>query len=268
MLMPSIDDDWTGIRQNMEYSGKGDPVKSIALLWRKRGGDAPIGRSGLTVDSIVEAAIAVADEQGLPDLSMRAIARRLGVGAMSLYTHIPGKGELIDLMVDTVWGEVATPVSTGNGWRADLEHVAQDCFELCLRHPWLVYIVETRPVIGPNILASWDVILRPLDGIGLTEIEMDRIASLISGFVSMSARRIIDLGNIERLTGQSLDSWWHRVEGLLTVSMDTSATPVAERVGAAVGGGDLYPEQTRDAYRFQLGLILDGVEQLVNSRRS
>jgi AcrR family transcriptional regulator len=252
----------------MEYSGKGDPVRSIALLWRKRGNATPIGRSGLTVDSIVEAAITQADEQGLPELSMRAIARRLGVGAMSLYTHIPSKSELIDLMVDTVWGEVATPVSTGNGWRADLEQIARNQFDLCLRHPWLVYIVETRPIIGPNILAAWDVALRPLDGIGLTEHEMERITSLIGNFVTVSARRLIDLGNIERVTGQSLESWWYGVEHLLTLTLEPGAAPVAERVGAATGGTDLYPEGLRDAYQFQLGLILDGIEHLVSSRMS
>jgi AcrR family transcriptional regulator len=269
MLGPSVDGStMAGKRSEMEYSGKGDPVRNIALLWRKRSNATPIGRSGLTVDSIVETAIALADEQGLAELSMRAIARRLGVGAMSLYTHVPSKSELIDLMVDTVWSEVATPVSTGNGWRADLERIARDRFELCLRHPWLVYLVETRPVIGPNILAAWEVILRPLDGIGLTESEMERITTLIDGFVTMSARRLIDLGNIERVTGQSLESWWYGVERLLTVTMETGAAPVAERVGEATGGNDLFPEGLQDAYRFQLGLILDGIEQLVGSRKT
>ena len=252
----------------MEHSGKGNPAKSIALLWRRRSDGASTGKSGLTVDSIVEAAIAVADESGMSELSMRAIARRLGVGTMSLYTHIPGKSELIDLMVDTVWGEVSDPVETGDGWRADLEQIAEKYRQLCLRHSWLVYIVETRPVIGPNTIAAWDVLLRPLDEIGLTEVEMDRISSLLGGVVTTSARREIELGNIERVTGETLGNWWMASESLLVRFMDTSSTPVAERVGSVVGEGDLDRGNLRQGFKFQLGLILDGVDLLVKSRRA
>jgi AcrR family transcriptional regulator len=216
----------------------------------------------------VDAAIALADELGLAELSMRAIAKRLGVGAMSLYTHIPGKSELIDLMVDAASGEVASPIETGRGWRADMEAVATAYLQFCLRHPWFVYIIETRPVIGPNTLAAWDVMLRPLDGIGLTEPEMDRISGLVGGFVTTTARRKIELGNVERVTGESLDTWWMANEALLTRVMDTRSTPVAERVGGAVMEGDIDPEYMRQSFAFQLGLILDGVEKLVNSRSS
>ena len=256
----------TGFLNDMEHSGKGDPAKSLTLLWRKRGEATPIGRTGLTVDSIVKAAIELADELGLAELSMRAIAKRLGVGVMSLYTHIPGKSELIDLMVDSALGELKSPVETGLSWRAHMEAVAASYLALCLRHPWFVYIVETRPVIGPNTISSWDVMLQPLDGIGLTESQMDRIASLIGGFVTTSARREIELGNVERVTGESLDSWWISNEALLTQLMDTKGLPVAERVGEAVQAGDMDSEYRRESFGFQLGIILDGVEKLVDSR--
>src|ERR687893_1769658 len=88
-----------------EFTGTGDPARSIALLWREPG---RAGRSGLGVDGIVAAAIELADAEGLGALTMRRVAERLGVGTMSLYTHVPAKGELLDLMLDTVLGEVAT----------------------------------------------------------------------------------------------------------------------------------------------------------------
>lgn len=253
---------------SMEYSGKGDPARSIALLWRKRGDAQPIGRSGLTVDSIVDAAIELADETSLAELSMRAIAKRLGVGVMSLYTHIPGKSELIDLMVDSVSGEVVVPVTTDRGWRHDLETAVGNYHRLCLRHRWLVYIIETRPVIGPNTLAAWNALLTPIDGIGLSEVEMDRVSSLLGGFVTTSARREIELANVEHVTGESLNSWWMANEALLTRIMDTSATPVAERVGSVVQEGDLDPTRLREGYTFQLDLILNGIEQLVEQRKA
>ena len=71
-----------------ERTGTGDPLRTIALLWRT---GVKTGRSGLTLDAVVETAITVAAEVGIDNLSMRRIADRLGVGAMSLYTHVPGK---------------------------------------------------------------------------------------------------------------------------------------------------------------------------------
>src|SRR5688500_7903620 len=98
----------------LEMSGAGDPARSLPLLWRTA--SARAGRSGLSVDRIVSAAIELADTDGIGALSMRRVAERLSVGAMSLYTHVPGKAELIDLMLDTVFGEV--PLATVEGdWR-------------------------------------------------------------------------------------------------------------------------------------------------------
>ena len=93
-----------------EYAGRGDPRRSLDLLW----GDAPRPsrgpKPGLDVATIVAAAIALADADGLDGLSMRRVAERLGVGTMSLYTYVPSKAELLDLMLDTVYGEQAAAI--------------------------------------------------------------------------------------------------------------------------------------------------------------
>ena len=79
------------------------------------------GRSGVTVRSIVNTAIELADAEGLERVSMRQVAERLKVGTMSLYTHVPGKGELTDLMFDTVFRELYAdadePSRQPGGWR-------------------------------------------------------------------------------------------------------------------------------------------------------
>src|ERR671915_2360327 len=110
-----------------EFTGGGDPARSMALLWR-RGDQRPArGRKPtLTVDAIVSAAIEMADEGGLGSLSMRALAERLGVGTMTLYTHVPGKAELLDVMLDTVLSETARPEQGDGGWRGRLEQVARE----------------------------------------------------------------------------------------------------------------------------------------------
>lgn len=93
----------------MEHSGKGDPARSLALLWRTSERTSRKGKPDLSVDRIVRAGIEIADAEGLAALSMRRVAERLGVGTMSLYTYVPGKAELLDVMLDTVYGETARP---------------------------------------------------------------------------------------------------------------------------------------------------------------
>src|SRR6266540_1253229 len=107
------------------YSGSGDPARSIALLWRTRERPTRGGRSGLSVERIVRAAIEIADAEGLAALSMRRVAERLGAGTMSLYTHVPGKAELLDVMLDTVYGERAMPEDVPGGWRGRLKLIAR-----------------------------------------------------------------------------------------------------------------------------------------------
>ncbi|MFI9628667.1 TetR/AcrR family transcriptional regulator C-terminal domain-containing protein [Streptomyces sp. NPDC052042] len=95
------------------YAGQGDARRSMSLLWRAerpeqpRRTPGPGPRPGLSVDAIVTAAIAVADEEGMAALSMRAVGERLGRTAMALYTYVPGKGELLDLMYDAVHAELS-----------------------------------------------------------------------------------------------------------------------------------------------------------------
>src|SRR6201999_3883409 len=80
-----------------------DEARTLALLWSAR---SKVGRSGLTVGAIVQSAVQIADQEGLDAVSMRRLAEELDVGTMSLYTHLPGKAELTDLMVDAVHGEL------------------------------------------------------------------------------------------------------------------------------------------------------------------
>lgn len=63
----------------------------------------------LTIDTVVQAGLAVAAADGLDALTMRRVAKQIGVGAMSLYTYVPGRAELIDLMIDRAYAELSLP---------------------------------------------------------------------------------------------------------------------------------------------------------------
>ena len=118
----------------------------------------PSARPPLSRDRVVAEAMALADEQGLAALSMRALAGRLGVEAMSLYHHVAGKEALLDAMVDAVFGELHLPV-VGGDWRAELRARSVSGRTVLLRHPWAVGLMDSRRTPGPQNLRHHDAVL-------------------------------------------------------------------------------------------------------------
>ena len=118
----------------------------------------PSARPALSRDRVVAEAMALADEQGLAALSMRALAGRLGVEAMSLYHHVAGKEALLDAMVDAVFGELHLPV-VGGDWRAELRARSVSGRAVLLRHPWAVGLMDSRRTPGPENLRHHDAVL-------------------------------------------------------------------------------------------------------------
>jgi AcrR family transcriptional regulator len=251
---------------SVEYSGKGDPARSLALLWRT---SEPTGRKGkpeLSVGRIVRAAIEVADAEGLQALSMRRVAERLGVGTMSLYTYVPGKPELFDLMLDTVYGETARPADVPGGWRGRLEQIARENWALYLRHPWLLQVAVSRPVLGPNVTAKYDYELSAIEGIGLTDVEMDAVLTLITGFVHGTARGAVEAAQAESKTGLTDEQWWAAHAPFFSRIADPERFPIAARVGQAAGEAQNAAYSPDHAFEFGLQRVLDGIEALVRRR--
>jgi AcrR family transcriptional regulator len=251
-----------------EYSGRGDPARSLALLWRNQNQrPARNGKQNLSVDRILLAAIEVADADGLTALSMRRVAEKLGVGTMSLYTYVPGKGELIDLMLDTAYGETDKPEHpAGTPWRTRLEQLARENWALYHRHPWILQVGVSRPPLGPNVSTKYEYELHAIDGIGLTHIEMDTVLNLVIGHTETAARRDIEAAMNEKSTGMTDQQWWEANSPLLSAVMDHTRFPLASVVGQAVGTA--YGSAYDATHNFEFGLqrILDGIEALVNSR--
>ncbi|TDB70005.1 TetR/AcrR family transcriptional regulator [Micromonospora sp. KC723] len=250
---------------NVEYSGTGDPARSLALLWRTR--EKPSRKGGeLSVDRIVRTAIEIADTDGLAALSMRRVAERLQVGTMSLYTHVPGKGELLDLMLDTVYGETARPPEAPGGWRARLELIARENRALYLRHPWLLQVATTRPPLGPNVTAKYEYELRAVDGVGLTDLEMDGVVTLVDGYVHGAVRGAVESAQAAHRTGMTDEQWWRAHTPYLEKVMDPRRFPTAARVGTTAGQEYQGPSNPDRAFEFGLARILDGVAVLIAAR--
>ena len=239
----------------------------MALLWGLKKGPSRGPKPGLSVERVVRAAIEVADAEGLSALSMRRVAERVGVSTMSVYTYVPGKGELLDLMLDEVMGEAVGPDETGGGWREELEMVAGRNWELYHRHPWVLQVAATsRPPLGPNVIAKYDRELRAVDGIGLTEVEMDAVLTLVLGHTDNSARRSMEAAEAQKRTGRTDDEWWSANAPLLEKVFDARRYPTAARVGPAAGAAYEAAYSPEHAFEFGLQRVLDGIETLVRSR--
>ncbi|TDD71175.1 TetR/AcrR family transcriptional regulator [Actinomadura rubrisoli] len=220
----------------------------------------------LTVDGIVRTAIGVADAEGLDALSMRRIADDLGVATMSIYTYVPGKAELIDVMLDRVLGELTPPDGVPGGWRPRLEHIARDNWALYHRHPWLLQIVAARPPMGPNMIAKYEYELRAVEGVGLTDLEMDAVVALVNGFAESAARVSVNAVEAERRSGMTDEQWWRATAPLLEKLMDPADYPIGSRVGTAAGQEYNAMIAPGRAFEFGLRRVLDGIEVLIASR--
>jgi AcrR family transcriptional regulator len=107
-------------------------------------------RRTLEQGEIVTVAIAIADREGFEAVSMRRVARELGVGAMTLYHHVADKDELVALMSDAISAEMLVPDPMPTGWRAALRAIEHRTRETFLRHPWLISTVDqvSRPTLN------------------------------------------------------------------------------------------------------------------------
>jgi AcrR family transcriptional regulator len=124
-------------------------------------------RAPLSRERVLETAIALADRHGIEWLSMRKLADALGVAAMSLYHHIPNKDDLLDAMIDVVFGEIEPP-STGVEWKAAMRDRAVSTREALNRHRWAVGLMEGRGTHGPANLRLHDAVLGCLRGAGFS----------------------------------------------------------------------------------------------------
>ncbi|WP_406279267.1 TetR/AcrR family transcriptional regulator [Embleya sp. NBC_00896] len=248
-----------------EKSGRTDPARTLALLWRTGEGPSRGPRQGLTVDRIVRAAIEVADAEGLGALSMRAVAQRLGVGTMSLYTYVPGKAELLHVMFDTVLGEAPLPDAAEIGWRAALEQHARADRALAMRHPWVVELWGPGLLLmGPNLTTRADAVLRTVADLGLTEAEMTNVVQLVDAYVRGVGQVSIDIDRDAASTGVGYEDWWAESTPYLEQLIRPERFPILTRVwtsGAYEAGPDA-------GFEFGLRLVLDGVQTLIDSRRT
>jgi AcrR family transcriptional regulator len=247
-----------------EFSGSGDPGKSIALLWGVTGPGRRGPKPSRSVDEVVHAAIALADAEGLAATSIRRVAEALGLSPMSLYTYVPSKAELIDLMLDRVAGEAAPPDAPD--WRGRLEQLARGRWAVAQRHPWVTQVSMHRPPLGPHLLAAAERTLRAIDGLGLSELEMEQVISAIGDYVRGAIRAALDAREVARATGMTDEQWWALNQPLLKDKVDPAGFPTITKIGEAYEAGKIQGHDPERNFEFGLQRMLDGVAAFIAER--
>jgi AcrR family transcriptional regulator len=171
------------------YRRFGKQAGTIELLWGPRSQPTRGRRPALSIQRIAQAAIKVADADGLAAVSMQRIADDLGFTKMAMYRYVPGKAELVALMVDTAAGPPPELDREADGWRAQLGHWARRLHELLQRHPWLLDATVGPRIMGPNELGWLERAVTALDGTGLDGGEQLDAVVVILGHVRTIAQQ-------------------------------------------------------------------------------
>ncbi|MEO3824261.1 TetR/AcrR family transcriptional regulator [Actinomadura sp. B10D3] len=201
---------------------------------------------------ITEAAIRIADAEGLEAASMRRIAAELGTGAMSLYRYVPSRDDLIDLMVDHAALEMDIPDRPSGDWRADLTLIAENTRVVGLRHPWLAGLVRPRATFGPNRLRLMEFAFGALD-VGIPIDDMLTLIEMLNGYVERAVRGEIAWRQ-ESERGMTPEHWMMESGPYVRKLLDTGQYPMFKRI---VVDARLPHMTTEEQFRYGLERVLD-----------
>ncbi|MFJ6050434.1 TetR/AcrR family transcriptional regulator [Streptomyces sp. NPDC092307] len=233
---------------------------AVRLLW----GPPPAGpargpKRGLTLEGIARAGIEIADAEGLVGASMQRVAAELAVTKMALYRYVPGKAELVALMVEAAMPAAAP--SPGGPWRERLQAWARGLLAGLRRHPWLLEATVGVRVMGPRELEWMEAALAALDGCGLTGAEAMDAVVLLAGHVRSIAEQ-------ERAAGAGPGSAAGGPDAQLAQMLGEVMRTHGERfpaLGAALASAAEHGGQDQ-ALEFGLARLLDGLELLMTRR--
>ena len=238
---------------------------SLKLLWGDRT-RPPRGRPpSLSLDQIVTAAVEVADElaqtEGIEALSMRAIANHLGVGTMSLYRYVPGRNELLDLMIDHVVDAPEDEPEEERGWRDVLAAVARDHWRLCMDHPWYPFVDRSRELLGPNSMRGLDRYFRMLRPSGIDDRTLMIMFIVQNDFVGGLARGHLNERRAERRTGMSNEEFWQTQRPSLEAALSSGDFPTMADLA-----DDTFDTSYEEIFEFGLNRLHDGFAAFIDRR--
>jgi AcrR family transcriptional regulator len=202
------------------------------LIWEraepvKRPTPAPLSR-----DQIVRTAIAIADSQGLEAVSLRKVGAALGAGPMRLYGYMTTKSDLLDLMVDVVYGEMVPASSPAGNWRDVIRAIAYDTRQAAQKHEWFVDLLGGRPHQGPNALLHLEASLAAFandPGFGDIDLVLQAVKTVnayVIGTIQSELREV----RAERESGLNKTEWQEATGPYLFRMIETGRFATIARV--------------------------------------
>lgn len=235
----------------------------VELLWDPASSSGRGPKPKTDVGEVARAGVAIADAEGLAALSMRKVAAELGVGVMSLYTYVPGRDELIELMIDRVYGEHALPDPT-LAWRSRLDRWARESWQLYLSHPWLLDHNSARLPIGPHVLDVEESLYATLAAAGAESTEIVALGNLIRWQLLGAARSTVGDQSEERHTGVSAEAYWDSRASFWVTHFDPERFPTMLAIHESGG----FDDPVGWSFETMLTRLLDGIQQLTGSSAS
>jgi AcrR family transcriptional regulator len=270
----------------MAEAASGQPASrplppGLDLLWgrRERGKRGP--RPGLSADAIVEAAVRLADREGLEAVSMARVAAELKFTTMSLYRYVTSKDELLQLMFNASALGAESVVIEGHDWRSRLRSWSIIQRDMLDRHPWITQLPMAAPPVAPNSLHFVERALEALDGTGLAESQKIRAIGLISSYTLSEAKMANDAARAVAALAKAAQAEQAQPEAadgqpggdggqappftfeeLLRELVDEQTYPHLYRLAWDSSPADSLSE--REEFLSGLDLILDGVQVSIN----
>jgi DNA-binding transcriptional regulator YhcF (GntR family) len=213
---------------------------------------------------IVDAAIEVADREGLGALSLRAVSARVGAPVMSLYRYVENKEELLRLMTDAALGEEPLPTVAPDGWRAQLRLASRAEWRTFRRHPWLARVVNlTRPEPLPNAMRYAEWMFRALGATGADPHTQMRVHVILHGFVQGLAVNVEAEADAASETGLSEAEWMETRQRAFEAIAASGQYPSFARVFAGLGEFEM---DLDDLFERGLAALLDGFAKVLDRR--
>ncbi|OQO94060.1 TetR family transcriptional regulator [Saccharomonospora piscinae] len=202
------------------------PLLARLRVWspRPRSGRGPA--PAYSREQIADAAIAVAEADGLDAVTMRRVATELGTGAMSLYRYVENKEVLVELVSDRMYARHDWPELTGR-WREDLRNFAWAHRRALRAHPWLLRVWNSGPTLGPNMLRHFESTVSIVDGLGLDIDDMVETVLLVLTWVGGYTRQELD--TLTYLRAHSEDELERELGGHVRTVIDSGDYPYFTR---------------------------------------
>lgn len=233
----------------------------LPLLWRKPEHLPPVRRGPkpkVSLDLVLDAAIELAEADGLAAVSMRGLAQALGLGAMTLYSYAPGRDALVVLMVDHVLGKSRRPPHSDDV-RRRVETVAESAYAELSAHPWLLEVDGLRAWLGPHAAERYEWQLTAVDGLGLADVEMDQAVVLLEGIATTAVRSRHAVVSAERRSGLTELEWWNANAEAMAELAGDDQFPLATRVGQSAGAAYQAATDPDRQFRFALNCAVEGL---------